>query len=833
MASGPSLIVRLGVSGLAGVQAAFSRVQGMAGSLASGVQRLATSATGLLAGAAGVAGVAAGLKEALDMGGRLSDVSAKTGIATRSLVVLEQAFADSGVAAEGVGKAVAKMQDALVAAARGEGAQSRAFRALGLEVEELLALEPDRQLAEIGRAIAGIDDPARRTAAAMDVFGRSGSELMVLFRDASAFDTAAQRVGGLADVMERNAVTFDAISDAIGGLRVKAMGLFAGMAEGIAPELMRVANAVNALDLTPVGQRFGAFVALVVSEWQAGRIGELIGLTIESGFELGAMAARRTWNQLVAWLGSPGFWSQVAIGLVSVANSTTRSLLSAVTAILQPVVGWMTWQADLWRFAFESVWELFKRLGAAAVNWVATRIENTLNAAVALARRIPGMEGLREVGLGRVQPTPAAVAAPIGLEEAMEMAAESRRSLTRAAADFFEAGSQAARSVFGGELLENGGALEEIQERINALLEERTRTEEASVSLSRTALGTSTSRVRLADLEREAKDRLLGIEGRRAMQEGDFSVTAAEKWRLKRASLQEERRELERIVATLREKAVLEADPAAREQMLARSDAWEGRLAGVDRGLGTMGPDPHSLGEQMTAAVTGLEDQFGTAAQAIARGFTSVVGSAVDSVAQGIEGLIMGTMSWADALRNVAQTMLTSVVQAISRMFAEWMAKRALAAAKNMLFSAKEGAADTAAKAPGAVLTSISSWGVAAAVGVAAVIAALAAFGGFRSGGYTGDLPEERVAGVVHGREFVFDAPAVQRIGVENLEAMRSGVVPAAQAAPPDAGSRVNNAVQIAAFDSRLDARRWANSQEGEVWFVDMARRTAHRWNRA
>jgi hypothetical protein len=37
-------------------------------------------------------------------------------------------------------------------------------------------------------------------------------------------------------------------------------------------------------------------------------------------------------------------------------------------------------------------------------------------------------------------------------------------------------------------------------------------------------------------------------------------------------------------------------------------------------------------------------------------------------------------------------------------------------------------------------------------------------FGGFRSGGRTGDMPEDAPAGVVHGREFVVNAPTVRRI---------------------------------------------------------------------
>lgn len=48
--------------------------------------------------------------------------------------------------------------------------------------------------------------------------------------------------------------------------------------------------------------------------------------------------------------------------------------------------------------------------------------------------------------------------------------------------------------------------------------------------------------------------------------------------------------------------------------------------------------------------------------------------------------------------------------------------------------------------------------------------------GGFATGGYTGHLPTDRVAGFVHGQEFVFDAASTRAIGVDNLEAMRRGV---------------------------------------------------------
>lgn len=50
-----------------------------------------------------------------------------------------------------------------------------------------------------------------------------------------------------------------------------------------------------------------------------------------------------------------------------------------------------------------------------------------------------------------------------------------------------------------------------------------------------------------------------------------------------------------------------------------------------------------------------------------------------------------------------------------------------------------------------------------------------AAVKGFKQGGYTGNGGASQVAGVVHGQEYVFDAQSTKRIGVDNLNAMRSG----------------------------------------------------------
>jgi hypothetical protein len=84
----------------------------------------------------------------------------------------------------------------------------------------------------------------------------------------------------------------------------------------------------------------------------------------------------------------------------------------------------------------------------------------------------------------------------------------------------------------------------------------------------------------------------------------------------------------------------------------------------------------------------------------------------------------------------------------------------------------------------------------AAAAAIAAGMANVAAIRsqgttGYMTGGYTGNIPQGQIAGVVHGQEFVMNAAATNRIGVANLQALQSGAA-SVQGAGGNAGGGQN-----------------------------------------
>ena len=87
---------------------------------------------------------------------------------------------------------------------------------------------------------------------------------------------------------------------------------------------------------------------------------------------------------------------------------------------------------------------------------------------------------------------------------------------------------------------------------------------------------------------------------------------------------------------------------------------------------------------------------------------------------------------------------------------------------------------------------------------------------GFSSGGYTGDGPRNKVAGVVHAGEYVVNAAAVKRIGLGNLKAMADGRAasiaglvhaPAFSPARPPQQTIVVHVESSPYFDARVDQR--------------------------
>ena len=296
------------------------------------------AAIGGLAGAfLSLRGTIRGLREAFDFGSQMDDFSARTGVAVGELTMLGEAFRQAGIDAGKVPDTIQRLQRRIVQASEGSQSAVDSFARLGLSMTDLRGQTAGQQFESIAGALGRIEDPAMRSAAAMDIFGRAGAELVTLFRDPEAMAKAAQTLGQQADILERNAGAFDRISDLLGGASVKMRGFFIAMGERLAPILLDLLEKMDKLDLSELGQKIGDLAIMIGEAFASGELTQLIFLGLRAGFE-----------QLIDWI-SGVLGPAISDALTMAADGLLNALDQVRAFVFKDHLG--ASQADLERFA--------------------------------------------------------------------------------------------------------------------------------------------------------------------------------------------------------------------------------------------------------------------------------------------------------------------------------------------------------------------------------------------------------------------------------------------------------------------------------------------------
>jgi hypothetical protein len=243
---------------------------------------------------------------ALDLGGRLSDLAARTGEAEGNLLLLERAFQNSGAGAEQVGPIIGKLQKFMEDAAAGGATQTAAMDRLGISYDELAGKTPTQQIEAFAQKISSIEDPGKRAATAMSIFGEEGGKLLPLLTNFSGeLGTAEGQLGSMVDIMNRNAAVFDAVSDKINIVKGKFMEFAAGILDRIVPALDAVTEGLSRIDTAAIGQQLAdAFLGgtqamsgfqSAVDAFKAGNI----TLALTSIWESAKLQAMQTGNAII------------------------------------------------------------------------------------------------------------------------------------------------------------------------------------------------------------------------------------------------------------------------------------------------------------------------------------------------------------------------------------------------------------------------------------------------------------------------------------------------------------------------------------------------------
>lgn len=223
------------------------------------VERVAGSLSSTLAGLG--AGLSAGaligfVRSSIDAADNLGKLSQKVGVTVESLSELQYAGKLADVSTEQLGDGLRKLSVNLTEAANGSKEMRAAFGAVGISAAELVSLKPDQALSRIAEAFANTEDGASKTALAVKLFGRSGSDLIPLLNaGASGLRTAADeaRRFGLV-VSSDSARAAETFNDNLTRMTSSAQALGVQLANVLLPTLSRFTDELLE------GQRiFGSF----------------------------------------------------------------------------------------------------------------------------------------------------------------------------------------------------------------------------------------------------------------------------------------------------------------------------------------------------------------------------------------------------------------------------------------------------------------------------------------------------------------------------------------------------------------------------------------------
>lgn len=221
-----------------------SATTGLAG-LGSGISSIISPAN-LLAGAgiaAGAAVFALG-KQALDAAGQLFDLSQKTNFAVETLSALKNAGETSGTGIESLSAALGIFDKNIDKAASGNKELEATFQRLNISTTD-----NEQALRDAFRALSQMDEGAQQTAVAMELFGRSGKDVLGVIKETNGdLDKAIAKYREMGTLIStETARSADELGDSITALGQSVGALALNLVTALGPALKAVIGALSLL----------------------------------------------------------------------------------------------------------------------------------------------------------------------------------------------------------------------------------------------------------------------------------------------------------------------------------------------------------------------------------------------------------------------------------------------------------------------------------------------------------------------------------------------------------------------------------------------------------
>lgn len=206
-------ITQIDITAKDSTAAAFASVNNNLDSLSSSTSKTVAALAGL---GISVGGIAASIKSAIDAADEVNKLSQKIGVAVEDIAGLELAYRQAGLGADALQTSISKLS-------KNVASGNEAFAAMGISLKGADGdLKSTRQiLAEVSDKFAGYQDGIAKTALAIELFGKSGADLIPFLNAGSdslrEFDETAQKLGlTLSSETAKRAEQFNDTLDLIG-----------------------------------------------------------------------------------------------------------------------------------------------------------------------------------------------------------------------------------------------------------------------------------------------------------------------------------------------------------------------------------------------------------------------------------------------------------------------------------------------------------------------------------------------------------------------------------------------------------------------------------------
>jgi hypothetical protein len=360
----------------------FTQLENTAGTLTSKMTPLAGAIRSLIP-VATIGGLGALIHKNIETADSFNDLRQQTGISVETLARFSKAAQLSGTDINAVAGSISKLSKGLYEfSTSGKGSAGEALKTLGIDALDSAGKlkSADQIVLEVSNRFKEMPDGVEKTALAMQLFGRSGAQMVPLLNmgGKAIEDLGTKMTGAFAEKA-------DEYNDKITMLTGKVNGLAMGLTVALLPALDGITNAVSfVIDLftklpEPVQAVIGAFALLAVgltilSPLLSGLVTALsilgsIGLGATIAGWLGALGPfvagfTAALGGLLTWVGTtfiPGLLALFS-GPVGWTVLAVAAVVAMAVAFREPLMQWWTWLTGEWLPGVTQSWS----------DWVAT-----------------------------------------------------------------------------------------------------------------------------------------------------------------------------------------------------------------------------------------------------------------------------------------------------------------------------------------------------------------------------------------------------------------------------------------------------------------------------